>query len=64
MKIAFHVSLLKFREREAKVSAEYEARRKAVVCSISSVTEYDYDSEEELWCKVKFAVSITFVLFN
>jgi hypothetical protein len=40
----------------------YEARRSRVISSMQYIVDYDYDTEQELWCKLKLAVSI-FLLF-
>jgi hypothetical protein len=36
----------------------YEARRNRVISSMQFIADYDYDTEQELWCKLKLAVSM------
>jgi hypothetical protein len=41
----------------------YEARRSRVISSMQYIVDYDYDTEQELWCKLKLAVSMfSFIL--
>jgi hypothetical protein len=36
----------------------YETRRNRVISSMQFIVDYDYDTEQELWCKIKLAVSM------
>lgn len=36
----------------------YEARLNRVISSVQFIVDYDYDTEQELWCKMKLAVSM------
>ncbi|KDR17997.1 DNA-directed RNA polymerase I subunit RPA1, partial [Zootermopsis nevadensis] len=36
----------------------YEARVKRVISSMEYIVDYDYDTEQELWCKLKLAVPL------
>jgi len=36
----------------------YDARLARVISSMEFIVDYDYDTEQELWCKIKLAVSI------
>jgi hypothetical protein len=36
----------------------YEARLNRVISSMQFIVDYDYDTEQELWCKIKLAVSM------
>jgi hypothetical protein len=38
----------------------YEARLNRVISSVQFIVDYDYDTEQELWCKIKLAVSMFF----
>lgn len=40
----------------------YEARLKRVISSMEFILDYDYDTEKELWCKIKLAVSICLII--
>jgi hypothetical protein len=36
----------------------YDARRNGVISLMQFIVDYDYDTEQELWCKIKLAVSM------
>jgi len=36
----------------------YDARLARVISIMEFIVDYDYDTEQELWCKIKLAVSI------
>jgi hypothetical protein len=40
----------------------YEARVKRAISSMQYIVDYDYDTEQELWCKLKLAVSMPFFI--
>jgi len=40
----------------------YDARLARVISIMDFIVDYDYDTEQELWCKIKLAVSICLFL--
>jgi hypothetical protein len=61
MRITLRLSI--FQMPEIVDTLSYETRRARVVSSLEFVVDYDYDTEQELWCKIQLAVS-TCLLHN
>jgi len=47
-----------FQMPETVDTLSYDARLARVISSMEFIVDYDYDTEQELWCKIKLAVSI------
>lgn len=42
----------------------YEARLARVISSMEFIVDYDYDTEQELWCKIKLAIPLSYKRFD
>ncbi|GFG35710.1 hypothetical protein Cfor_00204, partial [Coptotermes formosanus] len=51
---------IEHQENEQSGDQLYETRRARVVSSLEFVVDYDYDTEQELWCKIQLAIPLNY----